>query len=58
MAKQKMYIVRHTFMANNLMDARRKVKNREPDEIWISEDWKTGCYKSLEEAIGFGKDDV
>ena len=48
-----MYVVRHTFMAKNLMDARRKCKAREPDEIWISDEWKEGKNLHLAEAIGF-----
>lgn len=49
----KMYICRTTLMAKSLSDARRQAMKREPDEIWISEDWKEGKNQNLATAIGF-----
>ena len=50
---EKMFIVRHSIMAKNLTDARRKSMKREPDEIYLCEDWKNGQYRELTAAIGF-----
>lgn len=54
--EMKMYVIRHTIMAKSLMDARRKSMKREPDEIWISEEWKEGKNNNLASAIGFGSE--
>ena len=48
-----MYIVRHTLMASSLKEAVKLSKQREPDEVWISDDWKEGKMARLESAIGF-----
>lgn len=40
-------------MAMSLSDARRQAMQREPDEIWISDDWKEGKNQNLASAIGF-----
>jgi hypothetical protein len=50
---QKMYVCRTTLMAKSLSDARRQCMKKEPDEIWISEDWKEGKNHNLASAIGF-----
>jgi hypothetical protein len=58
MAKQtdgyKMYVARSYVRARNPKEARRLLLNKEPDELWISDDWKEGKFKTLESAIGFG----
>lgn len=48
-----MFICRTHIMAKTLSEARREAMKREPDEIWISEDWKEGKNKELASAIGF-----
>ena len=40
-------------MASSLKEAVKLSKQREPDEVWISDDWKEGKYKTLTNAIGF-----
>ena len=35
------------------MEARSKCMKREPDEIWISDDWKEGRVPNMTYAIGF-----
>jgi len=49
----KMYIVRSNIKARTLSEARRIAMKTEPQEIWISEDWKEGKNKELAGAIGF-----
>jgi hypothetical protein len=51
--KPKMYVCRTTLMAKSLSEARRQFMKREPDEIWISEDWKEGKNQNFASAIGF-----
>ena len=48
-----MYVCKSTIRARNLSEARRICMKSEPDEIWISEDWKEGKNKELASAIGF-----
>lgn len=49
----KMYVCRSTVRARNLSEARRISMKQEPDEVWISEDWKAGQNRELASAIGF-----
>ena len=49
----KMYVCKTTVKARSLSEARRISMKAEPDEIWISDDWKDGKYKELASAIGF-----
>jgi len=49
----KMYIVRSHVKARTLSEARRIAMKTEPQEIWISEDWKEGKSRELAGAIGF-----
>ncbi len=49
----KLYIVRSHIKARSLVEALRIARKQDPDEIWISEDWKEGKIKELASAIGF-----
>ena len=49
----KMYVCRSTIKARNLSEARRIFMKAEPDEIWISDDWKEGKNNNFASAIGF-----
>jgi len=49
----KMYVVRSHIKARTLSEARRIAIKSEPQEIWISEDWKEGKNRELASAIGF-----
>ena len=51
--EEKMYVCRTTVKATSLMEARRKCMQKEPDEIWISDDWKEGRVPNMTYAIGF-----
>ena len=51
----KMYVCRSHIMAKNLSEARRIFMKAEPDEIWISEEWKEGKNNNFASAIGFDK---
>ena len=50
----KMYVVTYTFKAKSIKDAIKQVKKREPDEVYISDLWKSGANENLATAIGFG----
>jgi chemotaxis response regulator CheB len=49
----KMYVVRTYVMAKNAMDARRRVKKMEPDDIYIDTEWKESGARHLADAIGY-----
>ena len=40
-------------MASNAMDARRRSKKLEPDDIFIDNDWKESGSRQLADAIGY-----
>ncbi len=54
----KMYVVRSHVKARTLSEARRIAMKSEPQEIWISEDWKEGKNRELSSAIGFNNGEV
>ena len=49
----KLFIVRTYIMARNAPDALRKFRKQEPDDVYVSDDWKEGKNKELSTAIGF-----
>lgn len=49
--KPKMYTVRYHIMAKSLMEARKKAKASDPDEIYLNPEWEQKGH--LADAIGF-----
>ena len=51
--EDKLFIVRSYIKAKNASDALRKFRKQEPDDVYVSDDWKEGKNKELSTAIGF-----
>jgi hypothetical protein len=49
----KLFIVRSYIKAKNAPDALRKFRKQEPDDVYVSDDWKEGKNNQLASAIGF-----
>ena len=49
----KLFIVRSYVKAKNAPDALRKFRKQEPDDVYVSDDWKEGKNNQLSTAIGF-----
>ena len=49
----KLFIVRTYIMAKNAPDALRKFRKQEPDDVYVSDEWKGGKNNQLASAIGF-----
>lgn len=50
---KKLYVVRHFVEASSIKQAIREAKNREPDEVYIADEWvnKHGYLEKNDEAI-------
>ena len=51
--EDKLFIVRSYIKAKNASDALRKFRKQEPDDVYVSDDWKEGKNNQLASAIGF-----
>ena len=51
--KDKLYIVRFYVRAMNAVEAIKKVKNKNPDDVWVDDEWKKAQNNNLADAIGF-----
>jgi hypothetical protein len=49
----KLFIVRSYIKAKNAPDALRKFRKQEPDDVYVSDDWKEGKNNTLSYAVGF-----
>ena len=49
----KLFIVRSYIKAKNAPDALRKFRKQEPDDVYVSDDWKVGKNNELASAMGF-----
>jgi hypothetical protein len=49
----KLFIVRSYIKAKNAPDALRKFRKQEPDDVYVSDDWKEGKNNALSYAVGF-----
>jgi hypothetical protein len=49
----KLYIVRYNVMAEHPEQAIKKIKDKKPVDVYVSEEWKNGQNQQLTDAIGF-----
>lgn len=49
----KLFILRTYVKAKNAPDAIRKGRKIQPDDVYVSEDWKEGKIREYADAIGF-----
>ena len=51
--QHKLYIVRKYVMARSAREAIELSRNREPDDVWVDDEWKKDSKNQLSSAIGF-----